>query len=47
MLDLNVILGMNFMERYEVKIDCKRKKKLFNLYDSDEFTFANGFLGVW
>lgn len=28
MLDFDMILGMDFLSRYEVEIDCKKKKGL-------------------
>lgn len=35
----NIILGRDFLNRYEVEIEYKRKKVKFTLEDGDMFNF--------
>lgn len=42
MPNFDVILGMDFLERYRVEIDCRKKKARFNLDDGDKFSFGEG-----
>lgn len=43
MPDFDVILGMDFLGRFGVEIDCRRKKARFNLDDGDKFNFGEGY----
>lgn len=42
MLDFDMIFGMDFLDKYEVKINCKKKKVKFSLENGDEFSFGKG-----
>lgn len=42
MPNFNMILGIDFLGRYEVKINYQRKKVQFSLKDGDEFIFSEG-----
>lgn len=42
MLDFDMILGMDFLNKYGAKIDCKKKKIKFNLESGDKFSFGEG-----
>lgn len=33
---------MNFLSKYEVEIDCRKKKVWFSLDDGEKFTFEEG-----
>ncbi|GMN28787.1 hypothetical protein TIFTF001_044280 [Ficus carica] len=37
--DFDVILGMNFLGKYNVKIDCRKRCVTFNPYGEEEFSF--------
>lgn len=40
MLNFDMILDIDFLNRYEAEIDYKRKKVKFNLDNGDEFFFG-------
>ena len=42
MPDFDVILGMDFLGRNGVEIDCRKKKARFNLDNGDKFSFGEG-----
>lgn len=42
MSDFDVILGMNFLSKYRVEINCRNKKVWFSLNNGDKFTFGIG-----
>lgn len=42
MPNFDMILGMDFISKYKVEIDCKKKKVRFSLDSEDEFTFGEG-----
>lgn len=42
MLDFYIILGMDFLNRYEVEIKCKKKKVKFSLDNGDKFSIGMG-----
>jgi hypothetical protein len=39
MLGFNVILGMNWLSKYGVNIDCCKKEVIFRLQGKEEFKF--------
>ena len=39
MIDYNIILGMDFLSKYEVTIDCKAKNVSFKLPGEEMFLF--------
>lgn len=42
MLDFYIILGIDFLNRYEVEIKCKKKKVKFSLDNGDKFSIGMG-----
>lgn len=42
MPDVNVIFGIYFQGRYEVEIDCKKKKVRFSIDNGEQFTLGEG-----
>lgn len=42
MLDFNVILGMNFLRKYGIEINCKKKKVRFSIDNNEQFTIKKG-----
>lgn len=42
MSNFDMILGMDFISKYRVEIDCRKKKVRFSLDSKDEFTFGEG-----
>lgn len=42
MPDFYIILGMDFLNRYEAEIQCKKKKVKFSLDNGDKFSFGIG-----
>jgi hypothetical protein len=39
MLGFNIILGMDWLARYDASINCRRKEVTFRPHGIDEFTF--------
>lgn len=42
MPDFNMILGMDFLSKYEAKINCRKKIVIFSMDDRTQFTFKEG-----
>lgn len=42
MFDFDVILGIDFLSKYGVEINYKKRKVWFHLDDGDKFTFVVG-----
>lgn len=44
MIEFDIILGMDFLERYKAEIDYQSKKVWFSLEHSNELDFGKGYI---